>query len=466
MMSAAHVWILFPLLLSMLILALSKYRALAVSLASIFSLALSLLAAWIPIGEAVRIGAISLQINPVLNVLGRQFILGNGDRTFLTLIYGLGAVWFLVGGVTVGQSLFSPIGLAMIATLVGAFAVEPFFYAALLVEIAVLLSVPILSPPGTGTRTGVQRYLIFQTLAMPFILLAGWILGVGEANPADPMFQTRAATLLGLGFAFWLAVFPFHSWMPLLAQQTHPIPAGFIFSLLPTSVLLLALDFLNGFGWLRSSPQLYEVLLNVGVLMVVVGGLFAAVQQDLSRILGYAVIFQTGYALIAIGLNSLPGLMSFAGALLPGLLGIMVFVIALSALASHQVGFTYPEIRGLFRRYPFAAIGLLAAYASIGGLPLLASFPVRQETLELLADQSFLLSAWASAGSLAFLVGGGRVLAEMVMSAQSGWEIHETWLQRILLLTGTLFLVLFGLFPRTFMSAVLFILRSFPILLQ
>ncbi len=465
-MSTAHLWILFPILLGLLLLAVNRNRALVAALASVFSLALSLLAAWMPIGEVVRMGALSVQIQPTLSVLGRQFILGNGDRTFLTLIYGLGAVWFLVGGITVGQAFFIPMGLAMIAALVAAFAVEPFFYAALLVEIAVLLSVPILSPPGTGARTGVQRYLIFQTLAMPFILLAGWILGVGEANPADPRIQTRAATLLGLGFAFWLAVFPFHSWMPLLAQQAHPFPVGFIFSLLPTSVLLLALDFLNGFGWLRASPQLYEVLLSVGVLMTVVGGLFAAAQQDLSRVLGFAVIFQTGYGLIAIGLNSLSGLMAFAGALLPGLLGIMVFVIGLSTLVNQQIGFTYSDLRGLLRRYPFAAIALLAAYASIGGLPLLAGFPVRQETLELLAEKSFLFSAWASIGSLAFLVGGARLLAEMAISEEAGWKILETWPQRILLLTGTLFLVLFGLFPRTFLSAILFILRSFPVLLQ
>jgi NADH:ubiquinone oxidoreductase subunit 2 (subunit N) len=301
---------------------------------------------------------------------------------------------------------------------------------------------------------------------MPFILLAGWLLGVGEANPADIMFQARAAIFLGLGFAFWLAVFPFHSWMPLLTREVHPFPAGFVLSLLPTSVLLLMLDFLNAFGWLRASPQLYGVLLNVGALMAVAGGLFAAAQKEISRLVGYAVIFQTGYALIAIGLNSVEGLLTFAGALLPGLLGVIVFVIALSVLANQDVGFQYADLRGLFRRYPFAAIALLAAYASIGGLPLFAGFPVRQETLELLAEESFLLSAWAAIGSLAFLAGGARLLTVFVTSEQTDWMIFETWPQRILLLTGTVFLVLFGVFPRTFMSAILFILRSFPILLQ
>lgn len=465
-MTAAHIWIIFPALLGLVFLVFQKNRILVVSLATITCLAISLLAAFFPIGEAVKIGALSAQIDSTLTVLGRQFILSNGDRTFLTLIYALGAVWFLVSGFTLVQRFFIPLGLAMIASLVAAFAVEPFFYAALLVEIAVLLSVPILTSPGIEVRTGVQRYLIFQTLGMPFILISGWLLGVGEANPADPMFQVRAAVFLGLGFAFWLAVFPFHSWMPLLAREVHPFSVGFVLSLLPTSVLLLMLDFLNGFGWLRATSQLYDVLLNVGALMTVAGGLFALAQKEISRLLGYAVIFQTGYALISIGLNSVQGLITFAGALLPGLVGIIVVAIVLSALANQGVGLQYAELRGLIRRYPFSAIALLAAYASIGGLPLFAGFPVRQVVLELLAEKSFLLSAWASAGSLAFLVGGARLLVEIVTPGQFEWMILETWPQRILLLAGTASLVLIGLFPQTFIDGILVILRSFPVLLQ
>ncbi len=465
-MTAAHIWILFPVILAILLAVLYKNRTLVVSLATGFCLVLSLLAVVTPIDASVKIGTLSAQIGSTLTVLGRQFILSDGERTYLTLIYALGAVWFLVGGFTIAQRFFIPLGLAMIAALVAAFAVQPFFYAALLVETAVLLSVPILSSPGTGAKPGVQRYLIFQTLAMPFILLAGWILGIGEANPADELFQTRAAMFLGLGFAFWLAVFPFHSWMPLLAREVHPFPVGFVLSLLPTSVLLLALDFLNGFGWLRATPQLFELLMTIGVLMVVVGGLFAAVQTDISRILGYAVIFQTGYALISVGVNSLPGYLVFAGALIPGLLGLIVFVIALSVLANQEVGYSFRDLRGLLHRYPYAAVGLLAAFASIGGLPLLAGFPVRQEALELLAGKSFPLTVWAGLGNVAFLLGGARVLAECVSAEQPGWVVLETVPQRVFLAAGTLFLILIGIFPREFLNGISFILRSFPMLLQ
>jgi len=465
-MNAADIWILLPVILSAVLLALYRNRMLVVNLAAVFSLALSLFAAFSPIGESFKIGGLTVEIGTTLTIFGRQFILTNGDRTYLALIYGFGAGWFWVAGISLAHRYFVPLSLMMIAALVAAFAVEPFFYAALLVETAVLISVPILSSPGSGAKTGVQRYLIFQTLAVPFILMAGWILGVGEANPSDWMFQTRAAVFLGLGFTFWLAVFPFHSWMPLLAKEAHPLSVGFVLSLLPTSVLLLALDFLNSFGWLRETPQIYQVLISAGALMVIVGGLFSAMQREIARLLGYVVIYNTGYALIAIGLHSLSGLLVFAEALLPALLSLIVFVIGLSVLANQGVGFSFQELHGLMRRYPFVSVGLLAAYASIGGLPLLAGFPVRLELLEQLAGQSFVSSAWAAFGSLAFLFGGVRILSVFTAGEESGWMILETIPQRILLTLGTLFLILIGLFPRVFLSSIQLILRSFPALLQ
>ena len=58
-------------------------------------------------------------------------------------------------------------------------------FAALFIEMAVLLSVPLVTsiykPPGKG----IIRFLIYQTLAMPFILLSGWLLAGVEASPGN-----------------------------------------------------------------------------------------------------------------------------------------------------------------------------------------------------------------------------------------------------------------------------------------
>jgi hypothetical protein len=92
--------------------------------------------------------------------------------------------------------------------MVASLAVEPFLYAALFIEMAVLLAIPLLtsiySPPGRG----IVRFLIYQTLAMPFILVTGWLLAGVEASPGDLALAAQSTSMLGLGFAFLLAVFP------------------------------------------------------------------------------------------------------------------------------------------------------------------------------------------------------------------------------------------------------------------
>ena len=102
-------------------------------------------------------------------------------------------------------------------------AVEPFLFGAVRVEIAVLVSIPMLVPPGTRPGRGVLRYLIFQTLALPVILLAGWAFNIVQIYPENQAALARASIFLGLGFAFWLGVFPFYTWIPMLSEESHPV---------------------------------------------------------------------------------------------------------------------------------------------------------------------------------------------------------------------------------------------------
>jgi NADH-quinone oxidoreductase subunit N len=461
-MNAPVIWIVFPILVSVALYFLRNFRIFGLIGAVVVSFLLALLAGIVPIGEAFQIGNFNLEVSSTLAVFGRRFVLTQNESTFLILMYCLAGVWFLGAGITWAHRFFAPFGMGMVAVLVAALAVEPFLYAALLVEVAVLFSIPILAPPGTPLKSGVQRFLLFQTLAMPFILLAGWLLGLGETNPNNPELLIRAGFLLGLGFAFWLAVFPFYSWVPQLAYETHPYPAGFVLSLLPISVLFLGLDFVNGFNWLRSSAELYQVLQIVGVLMVVTGGIWASFQNDISRLLGYAVIVETGFSLLAVGLRSAPGFSLFAIAFLPRLLGMIVLTLGLGVLINQGVNTDREGITGLLRRLPIASIAILAAVFSIGGFPLLGGFPVRLEILEQLATVSLLFTTWVMLGSIGFLIAGIRILVALVKWSSKETTIEETWPQRILLSLGILFLFLFGLLPGVFYEGIVDLLRVAP----
>ena len=461
-MNAPIIWILVPILIAILAEVLRSNELIPRYLSTLACVLLAAFAVVLPVGDVVQLGPLVLDFPATFDVLGRRFILSSSDQPLLTLIYSLGAFWFLGAGPARVTSRIYSYGLAMIALLVASLAVEPFLYSALLVEMAVLVSVPMLIEVERQPGQGLLRYLIFQTLGMPFILLAGWVLGSVEISPSREMLLQQAALLLGLGFAFWLAVFPFYSWMPLLADETSPYLAGFLFSLLPTVVLFLALDFLNGFTWLRGNEALYDILQLTGVIMVVTGGFVAAFQQDLSRLFGYAVIAESGFALLALSTNSLDGMQVFATAFLPRLLTLGLLALALTTFRNNGIPLRLATLGGMMQRMPFASIALTLACLSFGGLPLLASFPVRQGLFEALASADPLIALWALAGSAGFLFTGFRLLFVLVWSEHRQFEVQENRMQRLFLSGGTLGMLVIGWFPASALVGLLQLLRAFP----
>ena len=299
-MSTIVLWIFVPFGVSVLLAVFNRRTGFTRWTAAVLSLALAVTAALVNFDSLVQFGGRAYELSTSLSILGRRLVLEDSDRTLLVLIYGLSAFWFLGAPAARTYRLFTPFGLGMIAVLVASLAVEPFLFAALLVEIAVLMSIPMLIPPGKPAGQGVMRYLIFQTLGMPCILIGGWALNATDINPSLESLLLEATLLLGLGLAFWLAIFPFYTWIPLLAVESHPYVVGFLLSLLPTVVFSLLLNFLDSYAFLRNSTLLFQGLQLAGTIMVATAGIWAAFQRDLSRLFGYAVILETGFSLLAL----------------------------------------------------------------------------------------------------------------------------------------------------------------------
>ncbi|HVN53424.1 MAG TPA: proton-conducting transporter membrane subunit [Anaerolineaceae bacterium] len=497
-MNAPVLWVIFPALLSLFLLAAHYHPRVTYWIGSSLVVLLALLAWLLPMTPGSRLGPIPLYLNPTMTFLGRTLTLDAGDRPFLMLVYSLAGMWFIGSRIGRANQLFIPAGLGMVAFLVAAVAVEPFLYAALFIEIAVLISIPLLSPPGQKIYPGILRYLIFQTLGMPFILFTGWMLTGVESGSAAPELTSRAGMLLALGFAFLLAVFPFYTWIPLLTEKAQPYVAGFVLSVLPTVVLLFGLNFLDRYAWIRDSANLYVGLRLIGALMVVTGGLWAAFQNHLGRMFGYGVIVETGFSLLAISLTRQGGLALFALLLLPRLLGFAVWTLCL-AIAEHETGsLKLDQLRGFGRYFPMVTAGLVASHLSIAGLPLLADFPVKQALLNGIAQQSGTEAYWILAGSFGLMVAALRSLAVFLQSQEApveeiqpveevvlvlldsglepatapspeaaavpriqAFQAQETTAEMVLVGIGILVLVIAGIFPHLFQPSVLNILKPF-----
>jgi formate hydrogenlyase subunit 3/multisubunit Na+/H+ antiporter MnhD subunit len=454
-MSAPLLWILLPAGAAFVLLLLRQWERVTAALGIGLTLALAWLAWALPIGERVQAAGIRLELTDTFAVLGRRFVLSSSDSPALILIYLTVALWF--GGALAARAgrLFVPIGLGMAALLTAALAVEPFLYAALLIEMVVLLSIPLLTPANRPAGRGVLRYLTLHTLGMPFFLLAGWMLTGAESAPADSLLALRAGMLLALGMALFLGIFPFHTWMPMLAEETHPYIMAYVSYILSLVIIFFGLGFLDRFAWLRESPQVFTLLRLAGGLMAVVGGLWAAFQRHLGRMLGFAVMMETGLTLLAVGgAASQPLLWDLVFALLaPRGMSLAVWALALATLANASPqGLRFRYVQGLGRRYPLAMVALLMAHLSLAGLPMLAGFPLRLALLEGLAAASPLAAVAAWVGCLGLAAGALRSLAVLITGPQDDpWRTAETWREAALLLTGGIALMAVGFFSQYYL---------------
>jgi formate hydrogenlyase subunit 3/multisubunit Na+/H+ antiporter MnhD subunit len=448
-LNAPVLWLGIPAAASIILWAIRSERWTAI-LGGSLALVLSLLAIAIPIDQAILVGGFSIRIAPVFEIFGRRFILSGSDQMILVLIYGIVAFWYFGAGVAGIAHRLVPLGFLITSLLLGSLAVVPFLYAALLIEMAVLIAVPLLIPQGRRPGKGVLRFLIFQTLAMPFILMSGFLLSGVEASPSDLNLVIQASVLLGLGFALLLAVFPFYTWIPMICEEAPPYATGFVLMIFPTISILFGLSFLDRYTFLRESRQLYEILRFIGIVTLLTAGTWALFERHAARIMGYASIIATGFSILAMGLpNAAMGVGLVFLLIIPRALGLGIWSLALTILQGKTLSLLFDDIKGKAKSLPFAGAALVGAALSMAGMVPLVGFPVQYSLWRGIGEVSVSLGIWFGIGVLGLLVGALRTMAIIVSSPPgTPWQTMESWSERILSGLGIIALIFLGLFPQ------------------
>lgn len=461
-MNAPTIWIIVPMLVGLLLLFITNQRILSVVGGSI-AVALAVIAQFVPIETALNLAAFSFRIDSTLTVLGRVLVIQASEGSLLALIYGAAALWFFGSEASMRATRIVPLGFMIIALMVASLAVEPFLYAALFIEMAILLAIPMLASIYHTPGRGIVRFLIYQTLAMPFILLAGWLLSGVEASPGDLALAAQSAAMLGMGFAFLLAIFPLYNWIPMLLEENSPYTVGFLLWVLPTMTIIFGAGFLDRYSWLRSSSQLALALRYVGLLMVVTGGAFAAFQRHFGRIMAYGSIAETGFSLLALSLDLRLGIPILFLLIPARALGLAVWALSLTIIREHVETMRFGAAQGVLRITPVAGAAMIAASLSTGAFPLLAGFPARLALWEGLASVSLSAALWMGIGIIGLLTSTFRSLAVISMAEEyTGWEPRESPTQMLMLGLGMIGLFLFGLFPQILQ----FVLADLPFMFE
>jgi formate hydrogenlyase subunit 3/multisubunit Na+/H+ antiporter MnhD subunit len=186
-----------------------------------------------------------------------------------------------------------------------------------------------------------------------------------------------------------------------------------------------------------------------GLLMVVTGGFWTATQRHLGRIMAYGSVAETGFALLALSLNSRIGIPILFLLLPARALGLAVWSLALTIFRNNAESMRFKDVRGMLHHFPVAGASLILASLSMSAFPLLAGFPARLALWENLSRLSIGAALWMGLGIIGLLTGSFRSLAVLGMADEyTGWEVHEDWLQGIMLGLGMIGLVILGLFPQ------------------
>lgn len=227
------------------------------------------------------------------------------------------------------------------------------------------------------------RYLQFMGSGLLLLIIGTLLLGWQYADTHNgvwsfdlfqlqsstilPVYQSWAFFLLFYGLAVRIPLFPMHGWLPLTVEQGTVAVAP---------ILLLGLK-TGLYGIIRFVyPLLPEAvrewqnfLLVLAVIGIFYAALLAMMQENLRRLLAYAVISHT--SIVMIGLLSLHPL-AFQGSIL-----LMInFGLAIAGLF-FMTGLIYQrtgtaelkQLGGLFDRMPVVAFAFLIAGLAIVGMP-------------------------------------------------------------------------------------------------
>ena len=313
------------------------------------------------------------------------------------------------------------------------------------------------------------KYFLFGALSSAIIIyaisIAYGITGSTNIGEVIQGFATIDASMLPLallsiglfiaGFGFKMGLVPFHMWLPDTYEGAPPT----------ISALLAAGTKKAGFAAMIRVIIMGTVALNldwvlalgiIAIMTMTIGNIAAIMQKNLARILAYSSIGHAGYILIGlsiapfsdIGLQaSLFHIMNHA--VMKGSAFIAVAGIVIALGSTHL-----DKIKGLGRKMPITALGLMISLLALAGVPPLNGFWSKLMLFGSALDAGPLLG-WApwlaiagvlnSALSLAYYA---WIIRKMYFEGETEKRVSEPKAVIAVMIFSIIFMVGLGVYPE------------------
>ena len=279
--------------------------------------------------------------------------------------------------------------------------------------------------------TAFTRYLQFMGSGLLLMLLGTVLLGWQYAevhhvwsfdlidlqgSPILPIYQSWIFFLLFYGLAVRIPIFPLHGWLPLAIEHGTIAVAPILLLGLKTGI----------YGILRFVyPLLPDAVLHWQMFLLVLAtvgifyaALLAMMQENLRRLLAYAVISHTG--IVMIGLLSLNPMAFQGSTLLTINFGLAIAgLFFMTGLIYQRTGTTrLPQLGGLFDHMPVVGMAFLIAGLAIVGMPGTPGFDAAHLVME------------GSIDSFGTLVTIGAALGNVMAAGFLLWAFQRVFLSQ------------------------------------
>jgi NADH-quinone oxidoreductase subunit N len=191
-------------------------------------------------------------------------------------------------------------------------------------------------------------------------------------TPANVGILVGGALLMLAGFAFKVALAPFHQWTPDVYGGAPTSVSLFLSTVVKVAAFAGMLRVFG--GALADAPGWASVLQILTAATLIIGNTAALLQRNFKRMLAYSAVAHTGFLAMCLLGTPQAGGAALSYYLLVYTLMTAAALAVVAALQRDELGMEIDDLRGLYYRHPAYAVALAVCLASLAGLPPFAGF--------------------------------------------------------------------------------------------
>lgn len=276
------------------------------------------------------------------------------------------------------------------------------------------------------------------------------VANVSGLLPQNTGILVGGALLILAGFAFKVALVPFHQWTPDVYSGAPTSVSLFLSTVVKVAAFAGMLRVFG--GALTDAPGWASVLQILTAATLIIGNTAALLQRNFKRMLAYSAVAHTGFLAMALLGTPATGGAALSYYLLVYTLMTAAALAIVAALQRSEAGLEISDMRGLYYRHPGYAIALAICLASLAGLPPFAGFFGKYLAFQAAFQNGYVwlsvLAALTSVAALIYYLRPGMLMFMPDRTPSREYELGQRPPTTLAVAIGVAGVILLGIVPN------------------